>query len=216
MAVLSQDILKMKEKQYKIQKAPSPLTVEEDTLASFDGYFWFFILLILSPLNFFVQECMFVDNLLCISSMNARHDWQNLVFVPDNCCLLLTAFDIFRFTACHYVVATGHCETAAVPFWINTWCICGSYWLFFKLLWAQGVMGKLNIVVLLDNWSQLSLTPFSKNAARPANLWSVWLRAGTKTRGHLEALDNYSVVAMCWLTQNQSDIIIYRRYCEVL
>lgn len=177
----------MKENQYKIPTALSPLTVEPETLASFDWYFWFFIFLILSPLLiFFVQECMFVGNLWCIWSLNARHDWQNPVFVPDNCCLLLTGLewtpDIFRFTACRYVVATGHYETAPSLSESTPGVYVAPTGCFFKLLWAQGVMGKLNIVVLLDNLSQLSLSPFSKNAARPANRWSVGQRAGTKDR----------------------------------
>lgn len=67
--------------------------------------FWLILLVlyifnIKSSLNFLCRNA----RLWCISSMNARHDWQNLVFVPDNCCLLLTGLewtpDIFRFTAC--------------------------------------------------------------------------------------------------------------------
>lgn len=163
-----------------------PLTVEQDMLSSFDWY----ILLVLctfhikSSLNFFVQECTFVDNLLCISSMNARHDWQNLVFVPDNCCWQVWSEGL-TFLGSLPVAVWWLQGTAKQPPSLSE-SMPGVYvaptGCFFKLLRAQGVMGKLNIVVLLDNLSQLSLTPFSKNAARPANLWSVWLRAGTKDR----------------------------------
>lgn len=121
------------------------IPVEQDMLASFDWYFWFSVLFILSPLLIF--WCTFVDNLLFISNMNAQHDWQNLVFVPDNCCLLLAGLewrpDLFRFTACRCVLATGRCGAAAVPFWINAWRICGSYWLFFQTSVGSRGHGKI-------------------------------------------------------------------------